>query len=316
MNRSRALGLGLAATAALAYGSGPIFAKRLYAAGFEWPEVLVWRFGIAATLSWALVLVRPSARAGIARLRRRTALALLGTGSLASGSSSTFYAAVQLVPVSLAAVLQLTYPAIVAVLTTRVGHLARGPRPWIALAVAISGAALTVGGVGTGRMPAGIVLAAASGLIYALYCVVGARIAGERKGVIAVERSGQVGPDTDSAVAAAVMLTGTWAVMVALAAMAGRPVAPWDVPVAGWPGLLGIGFFAALAVQAFYAASARIGVAQAALISILDPVSQVALAALILGERLGPIQALGALMVFAGVLIALYEEQPAVKTIG
>jgi drug/metabolite transporter (DMT)-like permease len=306
----RTLGYALAATAAVSYGSAAILAKGLYAMDLDWLEVIVWRFGIAAALSWTWVILRASSRAALGRTGRRRVGALLLTGSLFSGCSSSFYAAIQLAPLSLAAILQSTYPAIVAVLSTRYGHLAHGPRPWIAVTVAFLGVVLVVGGIEGGGSGVGIALAVASGFIYAIYCILSARLAGERKGVIAVERSGRVGPDTDSAVAAALMLTGTWLVVFPLAAIAGRPVLPSDVVPAAWPGLIGIGLFAAIANQAFYAGTARIGVAQSALVSVLDPAVSVILAAVILGERLGPGQILGAILVFLAVLIAESADAP------
>jgi drug/metabolite transporter (DMT)-like permease len=300
----RPLGYALAATAAVSYGSAAILAKGLYAMDLDWPEVIVWRFGIAAALSWTWVVVRSASRAALARTNWRTAFALLVTGSLFSVNASGFYAAIQMVSVSLAVILQSTYPSIVAVLSTRFGHLARGPRPWIAVTVAFLGVVLVIDGVGNDVTLVGIVLAVSTGFIYAFYCILSARLAGERRGVIAVERSGRVGPDTDSAVAAALMLTGTWLVVFPLAAIAGRPVLPSDLPAGAWPGLVGIGIFSAVANQAFYAGTARIGVANSALVGLLDPVVAVILAAVILGERLGPSQIVGAIMVFLAVFIA------------
>jgi drug/metabolite transporter (DMT)-like permease len=306
----RPLGYVLAAAAAVSYGSAAILAKGVYAMDLDWPEVIVWRFGIAAALSWAWAIGRASSRAALARTDRRTASALLLTGSLFSANASGFYAAIQMVSVSLAVILQSTYPAIVAVLSTRFGHLARGPRPWIAVGVAFFGVILVVGGVGSDVTTAGIVLAVSTGFIYACYCILSARLAGERRGVIAVERSGREGPDTDAAVAAALMLTGTWLVVFPLAAIAGRPVLPSEIPADAWPGLVGIGLLSAVASQAFFAGTARIGVANSALIGMLDPVTAVMLAAVILGERLGPGQWLGAILVLAAVFIAESADAP------
>jgi drug/metabolite transporter (DMT)-like permease len=57
-------------------------------------------------------------------------------------------------------------------------------------------------------------------------------------------------------------------------------------------------------MQAMYAATARIGAAQTALVDTLEPVSAVILAAIFLGERLEPVQMLGGAIVLAGVVIA------------
>jgi drug/metabolite transporter (DMT)-like permease len=57
-------------------------------------------------------------------------------------------------------------------------------------------------------------------------------------------------------------------------------------------------------MQAFYAGARRIGAAQASLVSTVEPVYTITLAALLLGDVLGPIQMVGGVMVIAGVLIA------------
>jgi drug/metabolite transporter (DMT)-like permease len=59
-----------------------------------------------------------------------------------------------------------------------------------------------------------------------------------------------------------------------------------------------------VAIQTFSAGSRLIGAAQASLISTVEPVWTICLAALILGERLGPIQLIGGVLVIGGVFLA------------
>jgi len=87
------------------------------------------------------------------------------------------------------------------------------------------------------------------------------------------------------------MMTATAAVFALGGAAAGRPPDPSLVPSAAWPGLAAIGFFASfLAIQTFYAGARRLGAAQAALVSTVEPIYIVVLAALVLDQRLGAIQ--------------------------
>ncbi len=188
---------------------------------------------------------------------------------------------------SLAALIQAIYPAIVAVLSLRFGHMASGPRPWVALVMAIGGVALVIGGFQVGGSAMGIVLAVLSPLIYAFVMVFSAQIAGERRGATAASRTGG-GPDTDSAVAAAVMLSAATAALFPVSVVLGRPVGPTGIPTdrvaePARPWLVTGG----LGMQAMYAATARIGAAQTALVDTLEPVSAVILAAIFLGEQLG-----------------------------
>ena len=58
------------------------------------------------------------------------------------------------------------------------------------------------------------------------------------------------------------MMTGTWIAALLLGVTARESILPWQIPAAAWPGLVGIGVFAAaIAIQAFYASAARIGAA-------------------------------------------------------
>jgi drug/metabolite transporter (DMT)-like permease len=101
------------------------------------------------------------------------------------------------------------------------------------------------------------------------------------------------------------MLSATAVGWTAAALMFGRPVLPSEVPTDAWWALFGIGLLAtAVAMQAFYAGARRIGAAQASLVSTVEPVYTITLAALLLHESLTPIQILGGIMVIMGVLIA------------
>jgi drug/metabolite transporter (DMT)-like permease len=85
------------------------------------------------------------------------------------------------------------------------------------------------------------------------------------------------------------------------------PALPSDVPTAAWPGLAGIGIFAAaIAIQAFYASAARIGAAQASLMATVEPIVVILLGVTFLNEAFSPIRGIGAAIVMAGVLLAQF----------
>jgi len=86
---------------------------------------------------------------------------------------------------------------------------------------------------------------------------------------------------------------------------------PTEVPMQAWPGLFGIGLFAAaIAIQAFYASVARIGAAQASLMATVEPRVVIALGVAFLGETLTGVQVLGAFLVLIGVLLAQTSTPP------
>ncbi len=85
----------------------------------------------------------------------------------------------------------------------------------------------------------------------------------------------------------------------------GQAVLPADVPVDAWYGLAGVGVMSTfIAIQTFYAGAQRVGAAQAALISTVEPIWTIALAALLFGIGLTPVQLVGGVLIIVGVLIA------------
>ena len=129
-------------------------------------------------------------------------------------------------------------------------------------------------------------------------------------GRITSPTSGRAARVDDAAAASALMITATAIVFVAGALLAtGRPCLPGQIPAGAWPFLAAIGFAGTfLAIQTFYAGSRRIGAAQAALVSTVEPLIIVTLAWLAL-HRPSPDPALRpAGPIIVGVLIAQTAE--------
>ena len=305
MDRRRVVGIALGAISGVAYGTGPLFAKSVYGAGLDWIALLAWRFFFAMLVSWLWLAAQPRARAELRLLDRRTTGRLLFTGATFVLTASVYYFAVERIPTSLEALLMYAYPAVVAVLSMRLGYPFRGKLAWGSLAVVLVGAILTIGGIGAGVDQLGIAIGALSPLTYAIYIILAAWMAGERPGQTADMRSKGQGAEVSPPVAGAVMMTGTWLTMFVIAAAAREPLIPTQVPMQAWPGLFGIGLFAAaIAIQAFYASVARIGATQASLMATVEPLVVIALGVTFLGETLTGVQVLGALLVLIGVLLA------------
>ncbi len=297
------MGVAIVLVSAASFGSGGLFAQPVYAAGVDWLTLLAWRFLIGAGLSWLWLLASAERRAGLRRLPGRRIAAALALGVLYLGNSGTYFASLETVPVSLAALIVYIYPPVVAVLSLRVGQRLVGRRPWAALGLALAGVALALGGIPTGAMPpvSGLILVVASPLIYAVWIVLSARLSGERTDRVGAEADDGASP----AAATALMMTATAVGFWTLALVVRRPVLPAEIPAAAWPGLLGVGVVATfLAIQTFYAGARRIGAAQASLISTFEPVWTITLAAILFGETLGPLQLVGGAMVIGGVLLA------------
>jgi drug/metabolite transporter (DMT)-like permease len=337
--RERALGVALIVISACGFGSGALLAKPIYGAGVDWLVLLSWRFLIAAVASWVWLLAWPDHRRALRRLSRRRVMVLVLLGIFFLGNSGTYFAGLETVPASLAALIVYIYPALVAVMSIRFARRLQGRRAWGALAIATVGVTLAVGAIPAGTAPPldGLLLVVASPVIYAVWIILAARLGGERASAPGPEKpdasvppyDSETSPDADAtepAPVAAIMVTATavgwWVIAIAL----GRPVYPAQIPSEAWLPLLGVGFFAtAVAIQAFYAGARRIGAAQASLVSTVEPVYTIVLASILFGEMLAPVQLLGGAMVIAGVVVAQTgqmgsepgaQRQPALRSEG
>jgi drug/metabolite transporter (DMT)-like permease len=303
MDRRHVVGIVLVLVSACAFGSGGLFAQPVYDTGIGWQTLSAWRFGFGALCAWLWCLSWRDRRRGLRLLDRRTAIVAVALGVLYTGNAGTYYAGLETVPVSLAALIVYIYPAVVAVLSLRFGRRLEGRRAWFALGLALVGVALALGGIPSGELPpiSGLALIVVSPLIYSVWIILSARLAGERRESV----GDRVDGGADAAAATALMMTGTAASFWLIGSVTGAPLAPASIPAAAWPGLVGVGVVATfVAIQTFYAGAQRIGAAQAALVSTIEPFWTIALAALLFNESLVPVQLMGGALIIIGVLIA------------
>jgi drug/metabolite transporter (DMT)-like permease len=302
MPRTVVVGIALTVVSAFAFGSGALFAKPVYAEGVGWHPLMAWRFLIGAVLAFGWLLLRARSRGRILGLRRRDLAVAIGLGILYTGNSATYFAGLETVDASLAALMVYVYPAIVAVISLQVGQPLRGWRAWGALALALTGVALAVGTIpGVAPPIEGLVLVAVSPVIYAVWIVLAARLSGEDRSEVGRD----AGAGADPMAAGAVMLAATAATYWIGALLLGVPVLPHEIPEAAWVGFIGIGVVCSfVAILAFYAGAHRIGAARASLISTVEPIWTISLAALLFGERLGALQLVGGAMILTGVVLA------------
>jgi len=273
----------LAVLTPLAYDSAPVPVSPL--------ALLTWRFVIASALLATVAWLRDRRSLAVSRadLGRFSMLALTGYGA----ASVCFFYALKFADASVVAVLLYAYPALVAI----AGWLFFGEKPsWLqvgAVAVTFTGCALVVG-LGSGTSYAawqGIVLGLGAAVGYTLFNLLSARWLPGRNRLTMMAYTFGI----------AALLPAT----VALAT--GGPVA---LSVAGWTTRTWVLLGAIVLVPTFAAivlyleGIAGLGPAQAAVISTLEPLFTIALAAVVLSERLTPLQLTGAALVLAGVVVA------------
>jgi drug/metabolite transporter (DMT)-like permease len=303
VDRARLTGIALVVISAMAFGSGGLFARPVYATGVDWLTLMAWRFGIAGALAWVVLLARSDARRSLRALSRRQLLVTTGLGVFYVTNTATYYAGIATVDLSLSALIVYIYPPVVAVLALQFGRPLEGRRAWSALAVAVAGVALAVGGIDARTAPpiGGLLLIVASPLLYSVWIILAARLSGERN-----DRTGHGSDEGASAsVVGAIMLSSTaviyWIVNIGL----GHPVLPSAIPGEAWSGIVGVALVSAfVATQAFYAGAQRVGAAQASLISTVEPLWTIVAASILLGERLATLQWLGGGLILVGVVLS------------
>jgi drug/metabolite transporter (DMT)-like permease len=263
-----------------ALGALVLLARLAYAAGADPVTVLFLRFASASVLMGLLLAGRPSALP-----RGRTLAGLIAMGAVGYvGQSLTFFTALTLASASLVALLLYLYPALVTVLSVFVLREAITRVQVAALALALVGGGLTVGTTVSGHL-LGVVLALASALVYAVYILVGSRVA----------------PRTGAVPGSAVIMGSAALVYGGLAALHG-PAFP-HTPL-GWTAIGAMALVSTvLAIMAFFAGLARVGATTAATLSTVEPVVAVLLATLVLHEPLSWRQVVGGLLILLAVVI-------------
>ena len=321
MDRTRLAGILLVFISAAGFGSGPLFTAPAYDRGLDWVTLITWRFIFAALLSWGWLLIWPAHRRALRSLSRRRVLTLVALGIFYMGNTGTYIAGLQTVPAPLSALIVYIYPALVAVLSIRFAHRLHGRRAWFALALATAGVALSIRGIDPNQpVPLeGLLLMISSPVIYAVWIILAARFSGERRtkaqpgepvGMPPYDSEATTSEMSDPAPTAAVMLTATAIGWVITAVVTNRPWLPAQIPGDIWWALFGIGLVStALAMQTFYAGARRIGAAQASLVSTVEPIYTITMAALLLHEGLTPVQLVGGVMVIIGVIVAQTGQQ-------
>jgi drug/metabolite transporter (DMT)-like permease len=270
-------GIGLCLVAGIAFAAQPIVLDSVLDNASPLP-LLAWRYLLAGAVMIA------AAHRGVRRLGLRATLAALVLGAvLFALDSMLFYASLGLIPVPLAGLIHyLHLPFVVGAAVLVTGRRA-SRRQIVAVALVVAGVALVSGGAGNVSV-VGVGLALGSAAAYALYMLLSARLLAGAEPIPA----------------AAVMLTGAGVSLLGAALIKGIA---FDVHgIAGTAAIVESAIVGSvLAVGAFYVGLQRLGPARTPILLAIDVPVGIALAALVLGERLGPVQLAGAALVVAAI---------------
>jgi len=309
-NRSFVVGSLSALVAASLFGMlGPL--SRFGAeAGVDGIAFTAWRAILGAAFLGLLIVARRRAGSSLAAIRglsRRGRLALATAALMGAVLNISMFTAFGLIPIALTLMLFYLYPAGVVVIDILLGHEQLSAPRLVALALSFGGVVLVLaGGMDAGGgiaiAPLGILL----GLVAAACQVV----------FITVSRGGYASVPADAATLVILAGSVTGASTVALIAGQGAGLATPLHSLDPWPVLLLAGVAAAgVSSLLFLTAIRLIGGTRTGILMLFEPVVGVILAAVILGEALAGIQALGGLLVLAGALILQLRSAPATEPI-
>jgi drug/metabolite transporter (DMT)-like permease len=267
------------AASATGFGVLGILGKVAFAAGASTATVLFLRFLVAGAgmALWMTVRRLPWPRGN-------DLWVLVGMGAIGYvGQAFCYFSALRHASAGLTALLLYLYPALVALASAALG---RQRLTWFrsgAVLLSLAGIVLAVSD-GLAGSPAGIAFGAGAALIYSAYILTGELV---------TVRSGAIP-------AATVIMLSASAVYGAALAIQG-PV--WPAGTAGWLAIAGIALFSTvIAMVCFFAGMQRLGAADTATLSTLEPVVTLLLAFALLGESLGPRQIAGAALVILAVI--------------
>jgi drug/metabolite transporter (DMT)-like permease len=267
---------------AACFGAMAIFGKLAYDADIGVGDLLLVRFALAAVLLLALA----SARGAWRGIPRRGVLAGLGMGAIGyAAQSGLFFGALERMDASLLALILYVYPATVLLAAVALGRERATPRRIAALAVALAGVALVLLGAASGGVDAlGAAMGFAAALTYTAYILVGDRVA------------------VPPLALAALVCTGATMTFALATIPRGGPDLAFSAD--GWLAIAGIVLVSTVgAILLFFAGLARVGPSAASILSTLEPVVTVALAAAAFGESLSPLQLLGGTLVLSAVVV-------------
>jgi drug/metabolite transporter (DMT)-like permease len=276
--REDAKGLFYVLVSTIAFGSLPILAKLAFAAGVRTTGLLAWRFSVACVLFALLARRAPELAWG-------TRFTLWGLGVIFVGNTLCYFGSLLTIPASTASLIFYTYPVIVTLLSAALGLDRLTVRGVGAAVMAVSGCAMTAGTV-MGVSPRGVGLALGTAFIYASYVMLGSRFA-------AGIPSETVSLHVTQACAA---------IFLPLALLKGGLWLPPSPVAWGLVAVMAI-LCTVVPIRAFLAGLSRIGPARAAVVSSLEVLVTIALAAAVLRERIGPRQWAGGALILGGVLL-------------
>ncbi|MEA2634585.1 MAG: hypothetical protein QOH92_1352 [Chloroflexota bacterium] len=277
-----AVGVGLVIGSAVCFGTLGVFGKLAYRLGLSTPQLLSYRFALAAVLLWLAAI---AIRQPFPPRRSLLGLAIMG-GAGYVGQSGSYFSALHFIPASTNALLLYTFPVVVTLLAALLFRESLSMVKLTACGLAFFGTLLVVEAQLHAAPVIGIALGLGSAAFYSGYILYGSRLL----------------PGLPPVSATATIMTSAAVVWGLFAAVTGQLAVAWTAPRVAL-----IGSFALLGttipVLTFILGLRLVGPSRAAILSTFEPASTVLLAVIILGELASPLQYVGGALIIASVLL-------------
>jgi drug/metabolite transporter (DMT)-like permease len=277
---------------AAGFGAMAIFGKLAYDEGIGVGDLLLIRFALAAAALTAVA----GASGALRGLPRRGLVAGLAMGAIGYATQAgLFFGALERMDASLLALILYVYPALVLAGAVALGRERASARRVAALVIALAGVALVLAGAASGSLDAlGTAMGFGAALAYTIYILCGDRV-------------GAGVPPLALAALVCVGATGTFAVA---SLFRGGPELGYGAE--GWLWLGAMALVSTVgAILTFFAGLARVGPSAASILSTVEPVVTVALAAAVFGESLGAVQLAGGALVLGAVVVMQWPARQA-----
>ncbi|MDO9557270.1 MAG: EamA family transporter [Coriobacteriia bacterium] len=276
-----------------------IFTNLAYAEGVRPLPLLTWRFAIVTALMAVYQLSHDRAKlvSGARDMKAYILMSITGYGA----ASICYFYALKFASASVVAVLLYTYPAMVALLSWLMYREPLTKNRLLAIALTFIGCALVVGLL-TSHVSVtlrGVLLGLGAAFGYSIFNMLSHTLVGKRPRIVVMTYT-----------------FGLSAIALAVVTFASGE----SLSVAAWSGrlwvLLGlIVLIPTFAAVVLYLRGIRaLGPSQAAIVSTMEPIFTIALAAVFLAERLTAMQLLGVLFVISGVVAAEWRTTTPVAT--
>jgi probable blue pigment (indigoidine) exporter len=269
--------LGPVLTAAVMFSAADISGKVALTSGADVLTLLSFRsvIGVCLVLGWLRL------REHAAALTRDATWISLALGVLLTANMFGLFKAIELIPVSIAVLTYFIYPLLTGILGAMTGIDRLTVTGAATALVAFFGLALIIGANPADLAAAGLVAAAGGALC--------------RAAMLLITRATLKGADA-RLVTLYTLLSSTLAfVTMSVVTWNWR----WPDGAAGWVAFLSLGVTTTIGIFALYVSAQRIGPFRTALFMNLEPLMTSALGALVLGERMTPLQAAGGAMMIA-----------------